>query len=470
MITPATPPPATPPAATPPPAAPPAPEALPPKFMERMAKGTDSTNGIPPEPTPPPAPPAPAAAPALAAAAPPAPEAPPAPAPKKERKVAKGYREPAAPAPGITKSDVKEIVDGAVRAATEAAKPAPLPEPELLEEEKEQIEVFTQMEKMFPDKYKGLVTKAKGAIAAFTKFEDDWKKAHPGEEFDSESKEAEEFVKKNSPEYRMADFDKAKIHREMAPVVAENETLKKELAKVTAETSEAKLAPIITATVAESARTVATELNPKLADVVKVDGTVDPVKAAAFIEENPEVGHILVDGIAQAQEWSNAVALMAADKADKVPAPMFKRVNEFCFELEGRIKALEPEKQLDAKGRTFATKAELNGMTEVQRQKHWTLTPDFIIYRANKDVIRGATGAAKAEQERIDKIAAKRGVPKPAAPAPAATAPAPEPSRSKKPDTIESTAGGAGDPPTPGSPTEGSFAKRMKGGTGIMTV
>ena len=84
-------------------------------------------------------------------------------------------------------------------------------------------DIFRQMEKSNPDKYKGAKERFVGFVESSKTYQRQWLADNPGEEFDPESSDHADFYSQNEPKYSRADFKKAEKRVEMADVIGEVE-------------------------------------------------------------------------------------------------------------------------------------------------------------------------------------------------------------------------------------------------------
>jgi hypothetical protein len=140
-------------------------------------------------------------------------EPPPAPPPEKPKKKSKPAEKPEPPQQPDYESLVKAAAEGAARAIKpEEKKPEPPPEDDLPAEEKRKLAVLSQMEKNWPDKYKGLEQRYRGSLDKLLAYAERWEKEHPGKEFDEAEKDEEgneihkEFLDKNDVDWEDDDY------------------------------------------------------------------------------------------------------------------------------------------------------------------------------------------------------------------------------------------------------------------------
>lgn len=311
-----------------------------------------------------------------------------------------------AAAPMTSEQVVAAAAEGAARAiaaGTKASKEqgdaaTKAKEPELPPDEKDKIEVLSKMEELNPTKYKGIAAKYKTGLTALETYATEWEKDHPGQKFEKDSPEHEDFFKQNDVDWSDLDFQKAiaRLVSDDAGKGAKAE-IDQQLAELKrAETLREKQGEIV------SEQNVAAlqywqQLGDSTSDVVKPDGTLNMEKVNELKEADPEAWAAQV---AAAQDLDVEVAeiyklFTGLTKNEPDKNPIHYNINQFAATKERELASKTIQEKFNAAGQVFVPASQFYRMTKVEQAQHWT-------YSARDLAVMRADDLAKTTQKRVD--------------------------------------------------------------------
>lgn len=407
---------ATPPAAqpgqAPPPAAaqtPPKPKGDPKALAEFASKWLNlSSSKLPKKPDEPPAEPAPAEPPAEPAAETP-PAAPTPPPPKKPRR-------PASPPPPNIEQVVEATAQGVVRAMEEAkAKepktPPPAPEEASLSgEDKRKVETLREMERLFPDQYKGIADKYVKGLKATADYVARWERDNPGQEFNNEDPQHEAFFAQNDVDWSDEDYLDARAEiRARNRVEQSNQKISGELDELRKKDKVREAAPLIDVHQAMTARHFFSLVDPKAAAVVREDGTVDREALEKLQQEDPLMADVVIYDMASkrleplAGEIYRLYEGLVDYNPDKNPAHTY--LGQFAVAKEQEMLSMPEDQQLNEKGQRFVTSDQYRKMSEAQRKRHWTFGHMDLSILLADEMAKEARKTMEAEKQKLKRYA-----------------------------------------------------------------
>lgn len=437
-----------PPAATPPPA--PAAEQAPPAekkditdAMREESRGDalDAVLGLPAKTKEKPAAaaapkvePEPAAKPAPAAEAQPPAEAA-KPVPVKIRQTPK-------PQVGITKEDAAQIAASTVAEFTRqqaAARPQEQAEDALPDDLKRMAPLYSEMERLFPDKYKPGTAQR---IAKFRDAElqraDKWEAEHPGSVYNAEDDEHADFYSKHQPKIDPEDIDearfevryKSRIQRDIEPQIQEAQRTTQYLRSE----PEAR-------TVAESAGTELVALmlpegSKATPDVIKEWAEKDPITAEVATEVAKNVKPVVY---AMSLLWDGVQKFDERNEAHTA-------ARQLLTSFESELSAQDPEALADQAGRPWVPLAQYAKLDARQQQQVFTTTKEHLARFAAIKASQFAKNSAKQRVEIAESYAKRMGYSKADASVVAQQA---VQQQSNPPVKINSPSIGAGNPTPP---------------------
>lgn len=348
----------------------------------------------------------------------PTPEATPAaPEPEKPKEKAKAKEAPA-PAPeekpkGKRRAKEQEVDPIAIAEATgreiarEMAKerqptaPEPEVELELPEEFERDVQVFDEMAKLKPKEYGDIRKK----LAKYAKAEDDrrttWEAEHPGEEFDPESSEHDEFYKRIKPDYDQRDFEQAKeslIEQRVASKAEER--VRQEMRREFDQRERAgQVRPEIEREMVGLMGEMLKEADPDNAELAK-----DWASIQSLDEKNPLLADVMVQVHNETKPVLEATVRLfrGIDKVDE-QNPVHQRVFAMIGEAEQQVSRLPLKDRYDDHGRLFATQEQYSKMSQAERQKHWYVGENELSALIKGQAVGRTKNVYEAERQRMER-------------------------------------------------------------------
>jgi hypothetical protein len=326
--------------------------------------------------------------------------------------------------------DIKAIASEAAAAATKEAlkaaeaatikKPPGTPKPtieteieQLPEEYREDVPVLREMEKKWPDKYKGLTEKYVKASSRIEAYRANWEKDNPGATFDPDSSEHAAFIEANEVDWNDRDYGRALAAMETETAIeSERKKVNEKLAEVEGKLVERELEPTIRARQAEVAKGLIEAIDKDFAGIVEPDGRVNRKE----IERLKEVDSFRVDALLAAA----GEAARFVDVAERIfhPSGRFKfdqgdqqhlAVAQFLIATEDSIIAGGEETQVSDDGRVFATREEWATLDDRARRRRWRLELQDLVYLKQREQTDLARKRIKEWDDRFEKLVAARG-------------------------------------------------------------
>jgi len=124
-------------------------------------------------------------------------------------------------------------------------------------------------------------------------------------------------------------------------------------------------------------------------DVVDEKGGMNFETLKALSKSDPIKHDIALAAVTEAFEGAQAIYRLANDleKFDS-KIPIHRALGDFAFEKESEMVKKSQADQEDDHGRKFATKSDYSSMTESDRARHWTFSPDdiskLLVYETSK--------------------------------------------------------------------------------------
>jgi hypothetical protein len=266
-------------------------------------------------------------------------------------------------------------------------------------------DIFSQMEKSSPDKYKGAKERFVDFVESSKTYQRQWLSDNPGEEFDPESSDHADFYSQNEPKYSRADFKKAEKRVDMADVIGEVEKKYQDriddLEHKISRKSEAE--PKARESAQEAVKEMVKAVNPEMEKLIDEKG----------LEEAEKTDPLTFDKISQAADTLSAMVyeLEQNQSESGLFAPNGKNqthgaVSEFVKGREAYVKSL-PQSSQTWNGRAFASNAEYNRMSKADRGRHWTIDANL----AKVELIKEISSSVNSEIEQSRKMLERYGVP-----------------------------------------------------------
>lgn len=269
----------------------------------------------------------------------------------------------------------------------------------LSDEERYELEIFQVMAKMDAGKYSGLPAKFSDAAKATAKYKAQWEKDNPGESFDPESNDHDDFFSKNQVKYDRKDFKRAE-HR----LATEGETdpklekLEKANLDLMARQKEKDLEPSIRNVWAASLDLMVESIDPEIAKTIRAGGRDKlmedyPVEG----EEITRAAEALSAISSEAHKLLEGDGLFAPDSGNRIHG----RILDVIRKQESLIPGQPRENRLDPDGRDFATWSQWVNFSPQEQANHWHLGAAEVV-----DIISSElAGRVKYELDRLNKLA-----------------------------------------------------------------
>lgn len=272
------------------------------------------------------------------------------------------------------------------------------------------------MEQASPDKYKGVSGRFRAAQLKSYDYQDKWEASHPGEDFDPDSPEHEDFRKSVEVPWEPSDFDDAKIDMRVQERLAEKgKDIDAKLSQYDRTERLRAASPTIAQHVGASRKSFWATMGDDYKDVVADNGAINPERLRALMESDPvTTGHRIEAARALDAEVPEIYKLLEGlSDVAKPNDPMFpvhQAINEFGFHVEQTIAEQPPENQLDAHGRPFLPTSRFYALSKAEQARYWTLTPEHLVPLRAKHWADKAADAVVVEERRLSQWAKSRGI------------------------------------------------------------
>lgn len=284
--------------------------------------------------------------------------------------------------------------------------PAPSPADDLLPEEREELIVFQEMERMNPT-YKNLSADYVTSIKRIESYRQKWEKDNPGEDFDPDAEAHDDFYARVSPKFNQRDFRKAEAR------LAGRELVKEVEAKSTAESASLKaelavkdLAPAIHDARIAAAASILKAINPAHLDLVEKEGF------KKFSETDPTAAEALQIAAQRISPFIEAARQIDEPKA-RIPIDMKNPAHaeyiNYLVAKEEEMKRRPIRQQIDEDGRRFATRQELLAMPLAQRRQFWFFNDELLIQQRVEEETTLAKKFIESEGQKLERLAKLRG-------------------------------------------------------------
>jgi len=278
----------------------------------------------------------------------------------------------------------------------------------------EQYAAFKVMAKAKPDKYGGLVDDFKKFVKEEEDYIKQWKRDHPGEAWNGEDEQHNDFYQKATPTYEDADLRRAEINLELGET-------KKEIRREVLEEVQPKLKELDDLKRNETMR----ELQPAIATVERAamgsilkaidpayEKFTDPAELVKLKDEDPMGFDIAIQVASDALPFVSEVTRLwkskGAVKAEE-NNPLHRYIHAYATKMMDLISALPPEEQL-RDGKKFSTWNNFNKLTPAEQEKHWTITEQDLIERKMLDAQEIARERFANEDKKLTSWAKRKGM------------------------------------------------------------
>lgn len=276
---------------------------------------------------------------------------------------------------------------------------------ELPEEYVADGDILLEMQRAQPAKYQGLVRQLVDFKAKETAYVRKWEKSHPGESFDPESSEHDDFYV-DEPKFEQKDFRQAErailkreaaseVHRELGP----------EIEQFKASRKDQEIRPIIQRQSLNAITDILDAINPEFGKIA-----AEPEKLAEIDAKDPIAGAV-ASSISE-----RTLPLVQETIRLHSQAVRFDPNNAIHMQLynearaaENEIMALPIRDRMDDDRRVFATREAYAAMTPAERSKHWILGQEELVSILVSRARKQAAEMYKAETKRFESYAKQRG-------------------------------------------------------------
>jgi hypothetical protein len=334
--------------------------------------------------------------------------------PARPKRAPRQRQEPPAAAT-IDEDKLGEAVGRAVVQAQAQAKAAQEleDEPVIPDDQKQRVTVLREMERKFPDKYKGLPERYLGHQAKLDKYVEDWKKEHPDEEYDPDAEEHVEYQDQLEKEldYEEDDYVDAltdlKLEAKLGDV---DRRIEDRLKPIQQKEQIQAHAPKIEAHAQNAAANFLQKFGGDFAEAVK-DGKIDADKIAELAGADPDTHAAVEQGAQAAQQYVTEVYLLDHQLTQFDPKkPMHRILMDFETKAEEAMLKRPPSKQRDGQGRAFVGRAEYNQMPPAKRAKHWTFDHEDLSLLITSEIAKQTRTFLKIEDEKFTRRAKAKGL------------------------------------------------------------
>jgi hypothetical protein len=310
--------------------------------------------------------------------------------------------------------------------------------PAVPDEYVDEVKVLEHLEKASPEKFRGKVAELKKFIGAEEKYVKQWEDDHPGQTFDCDSNEHDEFYRRHQVSYDRAAFKRAEVEL-IADEVANKRLAesRQELDTIKRDREIEKLRPVMQQQNIALVQDVVATFDETYRDKAATkDGfgqieEQDPIVADAVMAASSEMFPIV----------ATVVELFDSNGAVKVDTrnPRHMEVMGIADQLEQNIARQPLSSRIAANGQKFSTWSEYAKMDPAEQDKHWVIGREDILFAVTQAAASKAKRIADAETARHSRYATKLGskaTPKPESKPgkqvehPEAQKPVPAPSRS----------------------------------------
>lgn len=282
-------------------------------------------------------------------------------------------------------------------------------------EDKRKLDVLAQMEKMWPEKYKGHSEKYKASKQLLVDYAEKWQKDHPGDSFDEEAEEHQDFFDKHDVDWHDDDYAEAlaelKADAKVSKALEEKEKrINERLSEFDRREKLRDSGPVIAKEQNSAAKHFWGLLGDDFGDIVGDDGAVNAKKLTELEKSDPVIHEIR---LAAAEQLDSLVAttytiLNGLTPFDEKNATHLS-LSEFIFRKEEELAAKPEEERLDAQGRKFLKADAYAKLPKDKREGNWSFTTPDIAALLASHIAEKTAARITAEEEKLQKFATARG-------------------------------------------------------------
>ena len=308
----------------------------------------------------------------------------------------------------LSANEIKDIIRETASSVA-SAKVDDTPEPvhsydELEELNKSDLEVFEQLEEKNP-KYSGIREKYKSYLGSLGSYKSKWMAENPGQDFDQNDAEHEEWSGANIPKCDDRDFDDARIEARAKGMLRDSEKrYMGELQSVRAEVAEANMKGELDQGTNNSVAEVVSSIDENYLKMIQESG------GEALEQADPIAHHVLNEVLAESEKTLYELEKLAHPSRKfglNMNNEVHKGLVQFALSKEKQIVALPSDQQLH-EGKRFATTEQWMKMSESKREGHWHLEPGHIKTMYVSDISNKAKSRIDSERERFERYSSKK--------------------------------------------------------------
>lgn len=341
---------------------------------------------------------------------------------EKAKTAAATTKTPVAKPAALTAESLASAVDKLVESKLKPAakdenkpdeKPAD-PDAGLDDVEKRKLAVIRFMEKLQPDKYRGVADKYKSNLKKLSDYAADWEKKNPGQKFDDEAEEHTEFFDKNELFQPWDDEDytdaKAEMIAEKKIAEASAESNKK-LSALERHNKVLESRPLVDKHQTVAARAYWKSIGGEFDGVVTENGQIDQAKYKELLEKNPDFLKTTIESAQRLDTLVEQAYLLKKGLSDfDSNKPEHKYLAGFALSEERRLMSRPLEKQVNETGQQFKPAKEYFALPNDQRERFWTFNESDLAALLAADESKKMKAYIAQEEEKFNRWAKAKGL------------------------------------------------------------
>lgn len=288
---------------------------------------------------------------------------------------------------------------------------------ELGESDQRKVVVLRKMEELYGDKnpkYKGIAERYSESLVALQEYAKKWEADHPGQTFDEEAPEHEDFFKAHDVDWSDDDFDEARIAEAADRIVEQKlKPTQKELESLQKENRLNKSQAAIKAAQDDAARTFWAKLGDDLADIVDESGNVNSTKLEELAKADPEGVRLMVDAARAIDVETAEIHKLYAGlvENDVKGNPVHRNINAFVAGMEQELMKRPLQERVNADGKDFLPAVKYWNLPKAEREKYWTFNEHDVKYMRVTDIAASVQKRIAQQEESFMRWARARGLP-----------------------------------------------------------
>jgi len=276
----------------------------------------------------------------------------------------------------------------------------------------EKFAAIKVMAKAAPDKYGDLVESFQTFVKEEEGYIKQWKRDHPGEAWNGEDEQHNDFYQRVTPNYDEADMRRAEIKIELGDtrkeirkeVLDEVEPKLKELDELKRKEVMRELQPVIDKAEVAAMGNILKAINPEY------EKFTSPDELVKLKDEDPLAFDVTMAVASDALPFVTEITRLWKGAAQSSnDNPLHKYIFDYATKMQELIKALPAEDQM-RDGKKFSTWNDFYKMTPAQQASHWTVTDQDLIERKMLDAQEIARDRIAAEDKRLAGYAKRKGM------------------------------------------------------------